>query len=1142
MKVQTRKSIAHFASTPLSLSERKNANQKSRRSTSSLGSEGSDKSPMNILFEMVMSDPKKKALVKKLLHEDRDKIEEYKKQETRKNLAKNKRIKKLQRMLHCESPTALLRRRALERDNLSNTDNSSTISSHSFVSSQKKPFEKLLTGIVAYIEINSQGKDCSAGAKTLMQAMGATVKDQFGPEITHVIFKDGSYNTFKTAKLLKMHVVSVLWLEAVRKSNVRVPEKNYPALGAEYDNISQICQDYESVINEEYRRSLAISSQNDKTKSRKTALPSELEPLIESDLADMPNTADTNISSNRRLTEIIPSSQAWEAESIISCESGTLPYRRIATTSNEDDNSISGSLRSYLTSDTDSDCGMIDGHSVRKSSDLSQLDMSLNMLEDCQNKVVDESDKKGQSANTSANTSSSRSVSLLSKKSRKSNCYETVMSAVDMELTANLDYVSNKENYPNSNQKERLKAANKDNLKTPLKPNSNLVEETIRITIHDGLSGDDKLHRKSYVNLSKTFSNESTPSLRISNENQNKQKDSSLESSVPRRSTRRNYLTELKEIGNDSITCSNKRNSSSGSTGRRSTRSSNRLQISDGSQKRSSQFTEDRFSLRISSDVSNDPVEKNKTSNGGKNSVNSENDFSLRISSENSRTSADSKKKRSSSKTSLNSFSDTNKKRRTSTRNSKSQGLTDDERFSLRISSEHASEIVDEVNSTIPLPDNVVEECPEISKETESQLHDDNENTSTRKNDNNNSHNLSKNLSLRKSKDDSCIPNKKQKVDQNLTKSERKPRRFRKLYNLNQSYDEEAFRNWNLNNVEVQSQPRATEVAVAKVHDITKKTVVIPLTPIKITPAVKKLYDKTKSKSKTKKKQNSKKKHKETSKVSKKVQLDNSKDEQKELIDEYVNKKKDKHNESKEEQPFKKPTNRRLFSPKKLNDSVSNKIISTTRRSTLDFVEITQRKRRRLVHKIRNPTIVCTRLHREEVENFTQIVKKLGYFLVEDEVTPKTTHLVVGESKRTINLLRAIARGCWIVTKEWLFRSLEASKWLAEDDFELSDFSPAVQQCRMQRQAFGPLFSMDIFVNCGPIYVGHNSLPRRSDLQELIELCKGVITNVAYNANIVVGDWVRYEGVTCVTEKWVLDSITFNKCKSLKNYIIRQPS
>lgn len=188
MKVQTRKSIAHFTSTPLSLSERKNVNQRSRRSTSSLGSEGSDKNSTDMLFEMVMSDPKKRALVKRLLHEDRDKIEEYKKMEAREDFARNKRIKKLQRMLHCESPTALLRRRALGRDNPSNKDDSS-ISSLSFTSLRKRPFEKLLTGVVAYIEIYSQGKDCSAGAKALMEAMGATVKDQFSPELTHVVFK-----------------------------------------------------------------------------------------------------------------------------------------------------------------------------------------------------------------------------------------------------------------------------------------------------------------------------------------------------------------------------------------------------------------------------------------------------------------------------------------------------------------------------------------------------------------------------------------------------------------------------------------------------------------------------------------------------------------------------------------------------------------------------------------------------------------------------------------------------------------------------------------------------------------------------------------------------------------------------------------
>lgn len=42
---------------------------------------------------------------------------------------------------------------------------------------------------------------------------------------------------------MNKHLVSVLWIEAVRSSGTRVPEKKFPALGTElYDhNISKIC-------------------------------------------------------------------------------------------------------------------------------------------------------------------------------------------------------------------------------------------------------------------------------------------------------------------------------------------------------------------------------------------------------------------------------------------------------------------------------------------------------------------------------------------------------------------------------------------------------------------------------------------------------------------------------------------------------------------------------------------------------------------------------------------------------------------------------------------------------------------------------------------------------------------------------------
>lgn len=114
-----------------------------------------------------------------------------------------------------------------------------------------------------------------------------------------------------------------------------------------------------------------------------------------------------------------------------------------------------------------------------------------------------------------------------------------------------------------------------------------------------------------------------------------------------------------------------------------------------------------------------------------------------------------------------------------------------------------------------------------------------------------------------------------------------------------------------------------------------------------------------------------------------------------------------------------------------LNETQNTNVVQ--RRSTLDFVPkvpisksnskntVTNRKlltpKNKLLKKV---SIVCTRYHSTEVQVFQQIVKKLGVFFVEDEVTDKTTHLVAAESRRTINLLRAIARGCWVLKSEWV--------------------------------------------------------------------------------------------------------------------------
>ena len=118
-------------------------------------------------------------------------------------------------------------------------------------------------------------------------------------------------------------------------------------------------------------------------------------------------------------------------------------------------------------------------------------------------------------------------------------------------------------------------------------------------------------------------------------------------------------------------------------------------------------------------------------------------------------------------------------------------------------------------------------------------------------------------------------------------------------------------------------------------------------------------------------------------------------------------------------------TPRRSARVKKLFPVIKETTSNFTRRSTLEFMPQTPLKtprKRGNIHfnKIKNSSIVCTRFHTSDVLEFQQIVEKLDKFFIEDEVKASTTHLVTMEVKRTINILRGIARGCWILKAEWV--------------------------------------------------------------------------------------------------------------------------
>ena len=94
---------------------------------------------------------------------------------------------------------------------------------------------------------------------------------------------------------------------------------------------------------------------------------------------------------------------------------------------------------------------------------------------------------------------------------------------------------------------------------------------------------------------------------------------------------------------------------------------------------------------------------------------------------------------------------------------------------------------------------------------------------------------------------------------------------------------------------------------------------------------------------------------------------------------------------------------------------------------------------------------------------------------INGKVSNETTHLVCGDSsevktlsqdssnsqqsqcpkiRRTINLLKGILHGCWILSVNWLYDSLELGHWADEEMYELVDFSPAVKRMRLEKEAF----------------------------------------------------------------------------------------
>ncbi|XP_023581345.1 microcephalin isoform X2 [Trichechus manatus latirostris] len=185
-------------------------------------------------------------------------------------------------------------------------------------------------------------------------------------------------------------------------------------------------------------------------------------------------------------------------------------------------------------------------------------------------------------------------------------------------------------------------------------------------------------------------------------------------------------------------------------------------------------------------------------------------------------------------------------------------------------------------------------------------------------------------------------------------------------------------------------------------------------------------------------------------------------------------------------------------------------------------------------------TLVMTSMPSEKQNVVIQVVNKLKGFSFSREVCETTTHVVTGKPLRTLNVLLGIARGCWILSYEWVLWSLEMGHWISEEPFELSNYFPAAPVCRLECHLSAGQYQGDLFSGQPVMFIAPASTPPAAKLCELVHLCGGQTTRVPRQASIFIGPYRGKKKATIkyLSEKWILDSITQHKVHPSENYLL----
>ncbi|XP_077146167.1 microcephalin isoform X1 [Ranitomeya variabilis] len=187
-------------------------------------------------------------------------------------------------------------------------------------------------------------------------------------------------------------------------------------------------------------------------------------------------------------------------------------------------------------------------------------------------------------------------------------------------------------------------------------------------------------------------------------------------------------------------------------------------------------------------------------------------------------------------------------------------------------------------------------------------------------------------------------------------------------------------------------------------------------------------------------------------------------------------------------------------------------------------------------------SLVMTSMSTEKQSTIIQVVKKFGGFVFSDEVSETTSHVIAGSPRRTLNIILGIARGCWILSSDWVLWSLERGHWIPEEPYELSDHFPGAPISRLQCHLSAGEYHQNLFSSLPTFFISPTSQPPCDKLSQAVQLCGGKVCKALRQAKICIGMFPgkKPPELELVSEKWVLDSITQHKLLPLHNYLLEQ--